>query len=213
MHRPRNAGYKEPVANQARLEQVWHCLVAACLVVGAAASLFVTEAGHSLWRVMIVSFVVLTVSVTLAYQPTAIPQAARNGTVAAAVATSLFGWLGLLGFAVPLVALLLVSLHPACLPRWARLLDRSEPPRAAYASFDQLTTTALVHTWKLSYRALTTSADPDVRAQAAESRRRCLEELERRDPVGVRLWLAAGAKADGDPGPFLRCDETPRWSA
>jgi hypothetical protein len=199
------------VANQARLEQAWHCLVAACLVVGAVASLFVTEAGHSLWRVMVVSSVVLTVSVTLAYQPTAIPDAARNGTVAAAVATSLFGWLGLLGFAVPLVALLLVLLHPVSLRRWAELLDRGAPPGAAYAPFDQLTTTALVHTWKLSYRALTTTTDPDVRAQAAESRRRCLEELERRDPVGVRLWLAAGARADGDPGPFLRCGETPRW--
>lgn len=62
---------------------------------------------------------------------------------------------------------------------------------------------ALCWQWRTSFTALQASADPRIRAQVAEDRQLCLDELERRNPVAFQRWLDSGARAASDPGSYL----------
>jgi hypothetical protein len=46
------------------------------------------------------------------------------------------------------------------------------------------------------------------RLEIVKARARCLDELERRDPVGLQAWLESSASPAGDPARFLH--EPPR---
>ncbi|PZS38562.1 MAG: hypothetical protein DLM62_13095 [Pseudonocardiales bacterium] len=52
--------------------------------------------------------------------------------------------------------------------------------------------------------------DPRVAHDIVAWRRACLDELCRRDPDGVRRWIATGARAGSDPTRFLTAATTPR---
>jgi hypothetical protein len=62
---------------------------------------------------------------------------------------------------------------------------------------------ALCQAWRRSFRLLETTAGAEERASLAELRGRYLDELDRRHPDGVSRWLASGARAAGNPLPFL----------
>ena len=62
---------------------------------------------------------------------------------------------------------------------------------------------ALCLTWRRSFLLLQAARSVEDRMIVVEQRRRCLEELERRCPGGVEAWLSSGARASGNPLPFL----------
>jgi hypothetical protein len=64
-------------------------------------------------------------------------------------------------------------------------------------------TVALCRAWRISYLVLDHARDPAQRAQVAAMRGQYLDELARRDPAGFRRWLTDGARAGGDPAPYL----------
>jgi hypothetical protein len=64
-------------------------------------------------------------------------------------------------------------------------------------------TVALCRAWRISYLVLEHARDPAQRAQVAAMRGLYLDELARRDPAGFRRWLIEGARAGGDPAPYL----------
>lgn len=68
----------------------------------------------------------------------------------------------------------------------------------------------LCQAWRQSRVALRDNRlDPAQRVQVAEARRRYLDELERRDPIGFSRWLESGARAGGDPLKFITSQARP----
>jgi hypothetical protein len=61
----------------------------------------------------------------------------------------------------------------------------------------------LCEAWRHSFVRLEASAAADVRLELVSLRELYLDELVRRHPAEVRLWLASGARAAGNPLPFL----------
>ncbi|HVH94786.1 MAG TPA: hypothetical protein VM688_07705 [Nocardioidaceae bacterium] len=62
---------------------------------------------------------------------------------------------------------------------------------------------ALCQAWRRSYVRLEASRGADSRLDVVRLRQLYLDELVRRHPAEVRLWLASGARAAGNPLPFL----------
>jgi hypothetical protein len=57
--------------------------------------------------------------------------------------------------------------------------------------------------WRRSYGELQRVTDEETRQEITRRRRDCLDELERRDPVGFARWLASGARAGSDPQRYM----------
>jgi hypothetical protein len=63
----------------------------------------------------------------------------------------------------------------------------------------------LCWSWRASYTALL--AAPEVaRLELVTLRQAYLEDLERRNPRGMRAWLDSGARAAGNPARYLAPD-------
>lgn len=76
---------------------------------------------------------------------------------------------------------------------------RRPPPADPVA----LSTAELCHAWRVSYLLLNGTRSPEQLEDAAELRRRYLDELADRDPEGFRRWLDDGARAAGDPSHYV----------
>jgi hypothetical protein len=63
---------------------------------------------------------------------------------------------------------------------------------------------ALCRAWRRSYLQLDASGIGSRRLAVVRLRELYLDELSRRHPAEVRQWLASGARAAGNPLPFLR---------
>ena len=92
--------------------------------------------------------------------------------------------------------------------------DRLEPLMATREpeAVELLDDAALCRTWRRSFVQMGADCSAEVRLTVVDHRRRCLDELERRSPDGFAAWLASGARAAGDPLPFLqdpRCRRQP----
>ena len=57
--------------------------------------------------------------------------------------------------------------------------------------------------WRQSFLLLEAAQTLDDTMAVVRNRERCLDELQRRCPVGVETWLSSGARAPGNPLPFL----------
>jgi hypothetical protein len=62
----------------------------------------------------------------------------------------------------------------------------------------------LCRAWCTSFEVLQSTSDVDARARIVSLRQAYLDELERRDPQGLRAWLDSGARATGNPDPVSR---------
>ncbi len=62
---------------------------------------------------------------------------------------------------------------------------------------------ALCHAWRRSFVRLESSRGPTRRLEVVGLRQLYLDELERRHPAEVQEWLSSGARAAGNPLPFL----------
>jgi hypothetical protein len=66
-----------------------------------------------------------------------------------------------------------------------------------------LSDAAVCQAWRLSFSDLQGSSSLRQRIHIVESRRRYLDELERRNPEGLMAWLASGARAGSNPSKFI----------
>ena len=57
--------------------------------------------------------------------------------------------------------------------------------------------------WRRSFVLLNEAASPQEKLVVVTLRERYLDELQRRCPAGVSRWLDSGARASGNPLPFL----------
>jgi hypothetical protein len=63
--------------------------------------------------------------------------------------------------------------------------------------------TSLLRAWEDSWVALRKAATGPDALRVVEFRSECLDELERRNPAGIREWLAAGASDSREPARYL----------
>ena len=67
----------------------------------------------------------------------------------------------------------------------------------------ELSTDELCTAWRRSYFQLLVARDAPTRRSTVQRRQDYLDEIERRDRHGFVRWLDSGARAGGDPAPFL----------
>jgi hypothetical protein len=65
---------------------------------------------------------------------------------------------------------------------------------------------ALSLAWRASFPELQRATSPAQRLRIVTERQEYLDELERRNPRGLAAWLASGARAAGDPKPYVQGD-------
>jgi hypothetical protein len=172
--------------------------------------------------------IILTLCVVNDYEKRPPPERRRlvvnsallGGTTAGAFA----GLVVLLGAGVFLLALLVLVSSPYVVGTFTRWLSSVPKPSAAqlnalarpfayvspeYVPFQlrselgELTDEQLCHGWRASYVALQQRLSPVQVNAIVEERRSYLDELERRNANGFAAWLASGARAAGNPLPYL----------
>jgi hypothetical protein len=133
--------------------------------------------------------------------------AGRAAVIGVAVVAAIFASAGsavVLGVAGPgLMVVLGITSPPAM--RWCGRKLRLFPDRLADRK--ALTTAELCRQWQDSYEALRGAATAAARLRIVETRQHYLDELERRDPSGLRAWLGDSASAAGDPSRFLASED------
>lgn len=145
--------------------------------------------------------------------------AVRHGVVAAAATVAALGLIAGAGGVGLLVAATFAGTSPPVVRRayeqvrrrrWERALDAADEERLAVqpgtTPVSELSTPDLVLAWRISFNALRQAQNATAASRIVDRRRRYLDELERRDPAGVRRWLESGTRAASDPTRFLLSD-------
>lgn len=96
---------------------------------------------------------------------------------------------------------------------WAGASQAAEPPFVGQpwmasepASLDDA---SLCLAWRKTYVALQRVHAPTWTLRVAQRRQELLDELERRNATGFSAWLAAGARAAGDPSKYFVAESRP----
>jgi hypothetical protein len=71
------------------------------------------------------------------------------------------------------------------------------------ATLRTLTTAQVCSLWRKSASGLTAANTPEALAEVVTARSVVLAELERREPVAMAAWIAAGAREAGGPPSYL----------
>jgi len=148
-----------------------------------------------------------------------------GAVVTAAVGlVSMFGVLGWLPIVV--LAATTPGLRTAPGRLWRRVRHREEPvvaepspihtspppvreptvrvvPTVTPEDLTSLDDESLCLAWRRSFLDLESAATLRQRMAVVDHRQRCLDELQRRSPQGVAAWLSSGARASGNPLPYL----------
>jgi hypothetical protein len=159
---------------------------------------------------------------------TAASRTARAALGAGLVGPAAIGLIAALGFAGVLIVLIFVGTNPALTSRirarWFAPGDRpTQQQRAAsdrvptarsgpdvngsaaepMVELSRLDDAALCLLWRRSFLRLEAAQSAPERLAVVEQRQQYLDELQRRSPEGVAAWLAAGARASGNPLPYV----------
>jgi hypothetical protein len=151
-------------------------------------------------------------------------QLLTSGLAVGTVAGALVGFASLLGAGVFPLALSVIVTSPyawKASSRWRRSRLTSSPasldatddavahtrpglgPAPAPMEPTQLTDEELCLAWRASYWALRDGSSGTEVMDAVTVRQCILDEFERRNSTGLSAWLASGARAAGNPLPFL----------
>lgn len=85
--------------------------------------------------------------------------------------------------------------RPRALPALSDEAVGTDPPEIVQeASFEDL-----LRTWRTTYLPVKLATDAASLDSLSILRRRCLDELERRDPTALNAWLRSGPQASSDP--------------
>ncbi|MEI8412245.1 hypothetical protein WBR16_31210 [Kribbella sp. CCNWLY201] len=153
---------------------------------------------------------------------------ARAALVAGLVGPAAIGLIAALGFAGVLIVLIFAGTNPTLTSRiQARWFapgdrptqqqrpasDRVPTPRSGpdvnrsaaepMPELSRLDDAALCLVWRRSFLRLEAAQSAPERLAVVEQRQQYLDELQRRSPEGLAAWLAAGARASGNPLPYV----------
>jgi hypothetical protein len=158
----------------------------------------------------------------------AAPRIARVALVAGLVGPAVIGLIAAFGFAGVLIVLIFAGTSPALTSRirarWfapvdrptqqqGPPLDRVPAPRGVPAverpvaepmpDLNRLDDEALCLAWRRSFLRLEAAQSAAERLVVVEQRQKYFDELHRRSPEGLTAWLASGARASGNPMPYV----------
>ncbi|MFG1814476.1 hypothetical protein ACGFIF_11975 [Kribbella sp. NPDC049174] len=153
----------------------------------------------------------------------AVPKIARVTLATSLMAPAAAGLIAVTKFAGVLVVLLLAATSPALtsLVRSRRPTQGDAPaapppvrrvPTTSFADgsaeapareLSSLDDEALCLAWRRSFVLLEDARSAMARLSVVEQRQRYLDELDRRSPEGLAAWLASGARASGNPLPYV----------
>lgn len=121
------------------------------------------------------------------------------------------GLIGAFGFGGVLIVVMLTVTAPALVELVrARWFTSEDPAPQEQAEVGFLSDEELCLAWRRSFQLLAAAPSAQARLTVVEERQRYLDELYRRSPEGVAAWLAAGARASGNPLPYVGDDDDRR---
>ncbi|NEA30740.1 hypothetical protein [Streptomyces sp. SID13031] len=175
-------------------------------VLGLTAGLFLGPDDLVFPLLFVAGLVGLTLITTAWSKPeenTVLARSRRNAVIAGTVISGILACAGcvvLLGAAGLGLPVVLGVTSPAAMRWCGRKLGRIPGRRDGGGA---LTTAELCKHWQDSYEALRVATTAAARLRIVETRQLYLDELERRDPIGLKAWLGENASAAGDPSRFL----------
>jgi hypothetical protein len=204
------------------LEAAWSGLAAALVVVGTACAVLFLPVAAVIAAAMdgvLLAVVALGVRqsalISLGRSDRrALARRLRRGVLGAALGAVTLA--GLVRIAGPPALLMLIAVWACCPHLWsaaarARSAHSLRASDAGLAirygdrdSIHRLSRTELCVLWQASATELASTETADQLAQVSDLRRALLEELTHRDPEGIARWLNSGARANSDPGRYLR---------
>jgi hypothetical protein len=188
---------------------LWSALSGSVCVLGLLAAVFLVPGNVMLPLLFVATLIGLTAATTAWSRPgeTTIAARSRRAAVVGLTVISAIvvcaGCVVLLGAAGPTLLLVLGVTSPAAV-RWCGRKLGHVPGRIRGTG--ALTTAELCRQWQDSYKSLRDATTAAARLRIVEARQLYLDELERRDPVGLEAWLGKNASAAGDPSRFLARD-------
>jgi hypothetical protein len=211
---------------------VWTTVWGVLALVGAGATLVLSPGALVfLFVTFAVSGALMTPAVVSDYVQRPLRERRRLTTTGAMVGgTTVSAFVGhavVLGAGVFALCLLALASSPPAVSAYGRWLRAAPTPSQAqldamarglaYASPDYvpiqpipelrlLTDEQLCRRWRSSYVALQSAVSAARMMRTVEERQRCLDELERRNATGLAAWLASGARAAGNPLPYISED-------
>jgi hypothetical protein len=228
----RSTGADGPGTSRSRSQSVRSC----CVYLAATAGLLCAIASWGLGGVIISVVVVATATAVVASSvwggdgPGAVRRIVRVTFAAGLITPAAVGLIAVFKFAGVLTVVALAVTTPALTSRiHARRQAQEGLPvarpesagsRAPVTSLpdgsaadparelSSLDDEALCLAWRRSFRRLETAHSAAERLCIVEQRQRYLDELQRRSPQGLAAWLASGARASGNPLPYV--DKTRR---
>lgn len=147
-----------------------------------------------------------------------------NALVGGSMAGGFAGCAVLLGAGVFLMVVIILAGSPYAVRTYRRWRSSAPTPSAAQAdalpgAFDcaspeflpfqppselsELTDEQLCQGWRASYMALQQQSPATQMIETVAQRQRYLDEFERRNASGFAAWLGSGARAPGNPLPYL----------
>ncbi|TCN32870.1 hypothetical protein EV644_12388 [Kribbella orskensis] len=187
----------------------WSALSCLVGVLGFVAGLFLVPAGVMFPLLFVAAVIGLTVATTTWSQPAGTTISAGVGRFAVIVVAMMSaivacaGLIVLFGGAAPGLVVVLGVTSPAAMSWCGRRLGHI-PGRLGGSG--AVTTAELCRQWQDSYQTLRDATTAAARLRIVETRQLYLDELERRDPIGLRVWLGENASAAGNPSRFLARD-------
>ena len=208
---------------------VWLVVWVVVAALGAAVALILSAVALAvLFLIFAVLGGMLPLSLVRDYDDRSVPDRLRligtgalmGGTTAGAVV----GFALLLGEGVLLLVLFLLISSPYAMTAYGRWLSSASKQSAAqlgalvralaYTSpaylpvpppsdVGMLTDDELCQKWRASFLALQAQTSSRQMVRTVVDRERYLDEFERRNPNGFVAWLASGARAPGNPLPYL----------
>lgn len=132
----------------------------------------------------------------------------RHGVLGAAATLGLLGACSALDGSGLLIVVLLATASPPVAEFWhaqreRRAWDGRWDERDTATPIADLSTADLGLAWRASFCAIKQAQTAASVTRIAEQRRRYLDELELRDPEGIRRWLESDAPAGSDPTRYL----------
>jgi hypothetical protein len=202
-----------------------------CVYLAVTAGLFCGIVSWGLARVLIAAAVVAMVTavvVSSAWDGHGRPTTLRIVRVTlgtALITPAAVGLIAVLGLAGVLIVLALAATTPAltsrlrtrrrakgdppavrfepAIPRDSATSLANDPADAPVRELSSLDDVELCLIWRRSFLLLQTAPTAAARQCVVEQRQRYLDELHRRCPEGFAAWLASGARASGNPFPYV----------
>jgi hypothetical protein len=191
---------------------VWRCAVIAVSAAGALVAVILLPPAT-----MIAVFISAALVTTLAFAtvlalrdekpPGHVRRHVRNALLGGGAGVGATGLAQVVGGFAILIVLVAVAVSPPAASRYVARLGEHRPaqPAPAYPEVKRhrsLSVEELCTAWTQSCLDLR-GASPAQALRFVEARQYYLDELERRDPDGLRAWLATAASASGSPRRFI----------